>query len=67
MTERAPPDVSRVLCRWRRNRPMTKLITPAGTPAFSAKATAAMADNGVAFAGLMTAVQPAAKADRLYG
>src|SRR5210317_1088981 len=43
-------------------RPVTMLITPAGTPARSASTAKAYADSGVALAGLHTTVHPAASA-----
>ncbi|CAI8356394.1 MAG: Uncharacterised protein [Chloroflexota bacterium] len=42
--------------------PETTLITPAGTPARSARTAMAVADKGVAFAGLHTTVHPAPSA-----
>ena len=43
-------------------RPGTTLKTPRGTPACSASAARAVAENGVWLAGLMTMGQPAANA-----
>ena len=42
--------------------PVTTLSTPGGKPARAASSASASAENGVASAGLMTTVQPAASA-----
>ena len=46
--------------------PNTKLITPGGNPATSAKCNIAVATNGVSSEGLITTVHPAAKAGATF-
>ena len=46
--------------------PTTMFMTPLGTPALTASSVNARADNGVAFAGLHTTVQPAANAGAIF-